>query len=230
MHKEFAPHQPISHITIHGDSGLCGGLHGRVKETHGIPSSSLCLVHAHIGLFDQILRICMVLHVDDDPHAGCDAVRLLSECKGLGYFFLDFERHHFSLRRRLWLDGTECLQKDYKFITPKSRNTVTFAYTGADPVCRLPKKLISNFMSQSVIEQLEVVQVQQHQGRMLTRTKRVQCGLPDPVHHESTIGKRSELIVKGQASNFLFVLLLLSCVTHQAHKRRFTETLYSRDA
>ncbi len=69
-------------------------------------------------------------------------------------------------------------------------------------------------MALGVVEQLEMVQVQKHQGAMLAGARRCRHALLEAIHQQAPIGQTCERVEKGQAPNLFFIMALLRDIAH----------------
>ena len=84
-----------------------------------------------------------------------------------------------------------------ELIAAESGDGVAFADTGQQAGGGLPQQQVTHVMTQGVIEQLELVQIQKQHSAKFTGTLRGQRALRQPIHQEPAVGQAGQYVLHG---------------------------------
>ena len=175
-------------------------LHDALAQVRGVeakagPSLALHVVHRGIGLFHQRPRVKRVGRIEADTDARRDeeipvvqTVRLL----GGGEKFC---RRHF---RACCIRNLG--QHHREFVSAHARHGVRFAHRAAQVLRHLLQELVAHVMAQAVVDELEAVEVEEHDGH--------RAAAPPPRHRERLLETVPEQNAVGQAGQAVVVRLV----------------------
>lgn len=100
------------------------GIHIGVAETVSVFAFFLCQIHCGIGLFDQVFYVLCIGGIQADTDAGCGMDFVTFKQKWMGECIKDFVCNNSSIERM-----ANFRKNNSKFVTTRSGNRITFAYT-----------------------------------------------------------------------------------------------------
>ena len=175
-------------------------VHGRTEKLEGIPPLRLGGVHRNVGVLHQRLDVGAVCRVK--THA--DAWR------GMQQPVLIRVRLP-QLMQKLAGDGRPCRhsgfntgEHDDELVTPEAGDDVAFSHRVLDPLRDLDQQCVASRMSKRVIDGLEAVQVDEHDGHFHAITVRGQQCLLKALIQAETVEQPGEVIMMRQTADVLF--------------------------
>ncbi len=110
------------------------------------------------------MGVGFVVGVDGDADAGRHEQLVALDGEGLGGGIKDFFRHD------LGMDGVFQLgQDDHELVAAESRHRIAFAQAFEQPSRGLAQQLVADGVAEAVVDLLELVEVDDHQGHHVLR-------------------------------------------------------------
>src|SRR6185503_11443997 len=167
------------------------GGHFLREEAECVPPAILRGVHRRIRVLDQGLRIIAVIRKDADPDAGCHGKRMAVKFERR----IQFARDSFRDERNVGVRINRS-KSNQKLISPKSRDGVLFARACAKPVRDLLQHLVPYGMTETIIDNLESVDIEIENTHSLAMTLGSDQGLGQAVFGQRPVrqtGQRIEI-------------------------------------
>ena len=119
-----------------------------------------------------------------------------------------FLRDQFGFYRRFGGPRLQPLQHQHKFVAAQAGHRVAGPHTGGDALGHQGQQPVTPFVTQGVVDALEVVQVQKQQGPVSAFAGTLGDGALQAVHQQAPVGQAGELVVERQALDLGFGPLL----------------------
>ena len=104
----------------------------------------------------------------------------------------------------------------HKLIAAQPRHGVATAQAARQARSHLLEQLITRRMAQAVVDELEVVQVDEHQRQVVAHARSTRYALRDAVVQQHPVGQAREQVVVGLALQLLLVVAPLGNILHRA--------------
>ncbi len=163
-----------------------------VEELGAMSALVLGAVHRGVGVADEGLRRLGSVSGAGDPDAGGDEDLVVGEQDGTRDLFEDSvgEAHH---RVRVVDVGAE----DRELVTAETGHGVARSQHATEAVADGHEELVAGFVSQAVVDDLEVVEVEEEHRDATGAARRAIHRLADPVHEERAVREAGEGVVDG---------------------------------
>ena len=181
-----------------------GGVHFGVKKAHGVAACFLGLVHGQVGVLHQVVGAGFVAYEQHHANAARALHGTARQGHGRGQGLQHFVRHAFGLGGGLVGLGAQAFQDDDELVPAQAGHGVSFAHGSHQALAHLFEQQVALFVAQAVVDQLEVVQVNEHQRPVQPRASATLQRVFQPVEQQAAVGQARERVVVGQVANFLF--------------------------
>src|ERR1035437_5589885 len=193
-----------------------GRSHLRFKETHGVASRCLGLVHSEFCAFQWLFDAFTLRAAEEgDADAGGAVMPVTFNVIGLPQHCEDFCSHYLRLRGSLLGDAAQITEQYNEFVAAEPRHRVTLAHAGCQSLGDLFEKRIALVMAQGVVDGLEVIQVNEQQCVLAPMAGSGSQGLFEPVHQQPAVGQAGQWVGEGQSLYLTLGLLALGDVHRQ---------------
>eukprot|EP01022_Parablepharisma_sp_SALTPOND_P027435 TRINITY_DN665_c0_g3_i1.p1 TRINITY_DN665_c0_g3~~TRINITY_DN665_c0_g3_i1.p1 ORF type:complete len:1952 (-),score=631.07 TRINITY_DN665_c0_g3_i1:246-6101(-) len=190
-----------------------GGLHGRVEEAQRIAAGFLGFIHGQVGLFHQLIHRGRAAQEDGRTDTGGGAVLDFVELIGRAQRDQDLLSYGAGLGGGFLLVLVEALQHHHEFVATDAGHGIVLTHVGHQPLGHLLEQHIAFFMADGVVQGLEVIQVDEQQGRTSLGAQREGDGLLEAVQQQGAIGQAGQGVEEGQfADAFLGQLAVADVV------------------
>ena len=194
-------------------------LHLRVEKAHCVAARVLGLVHREIGLLEQFADAARRLAEQRDADAAGTVVQVTWKHVRLAQRGQDPVADDACRGRRLqWLE-TGIFDQDHELVAAQPRHRVALGDARTQPLGHLLQQHVALLVPERVVEDLEVVQVNEHQGA-LARPLLVGQGKVQPVQQELAIRQLGERVVEGQVLDLLLCAFAFADVASDSHPVR----------
>ena len=136
------------------------GVHGRVEHPDPGPAGRLGRVHGHVGVAQEPLGVLVAASGQADPDAGPGQ----HLPPGHGHRGAQDGRHPLAQGDRLALVG-DLGDEHGELVAAEPGRQVARPQAAPEPLGHHPQDLVAGGVAEAVVDRLEVVQVQQEQGR-----------------------------------------------------------------
>ncbi|MNE67392.1 hypothetical protein D3C80_1629950 [compost metagenome] len=156
------------------------------------------MLHGHIGLTDQ----------RGDVPAGVGQQADTHRCADHQFMTVGTQRHP-QLFQQAGGDPHQArqvsvaIEQHAKLIARQTRHRIGLGHGIANATGHLFQQVVSLFMTQAVIEQLEAVQIDMQQGQAPPAQAHALAGLVQAQTKQRTVGKPRQLVVVGQVTQSL---------------------------
>jgi len=198
-------------------AGIEGGLHFGVKKAHGIAPRGLGLVHRLVGLLEHLAHA--VVRAIERCHA--DARR--------GVVLVPVQVKRFAQRCQHLVGqragsggGRRCIlaqvfEQHHEFIAAQPRHRVGELDAASQALGDLLQQQVALVVAQRVVEHLELVHVDEHQGAVATHRHTERHHLFEPVEQHQPVGQAGQRVVERQLVNGVSRDLALRDVPAHGH-------------
>ncbi len=107
-------------------------------------------------------------------------------------------------------------QQHHKFIATPARQHVRFTQIGAKNIAHVDQELISGFMAMQVVDLLEIVQVDEQQGKFRVCTARAPDFLIDSNVEMHPVGQTGQGIMHSHVADAFFLLVRFGYIAQHA--------------
>ena len=107
-----------------------------------------------------------------------------------------FVRHHLGLGGGLLWQAAQPVQQHDELVPTKTRHRVAFTGATEQAGADLLQHGVAGIVAQGVIELLEVVNVQKHQGAVVSGARRGEPHLIEAVHQQIAIGQMGQGVMQ----------------------------------
>ena len=161
--------QAGAQVLLQGHTLHHGRVHFRVEEAHGVAPRLLGLVHRQVGVLHQVLGARLVVgeqhHADAAGAAHFVAVQRHRRRQGAQHFLGDGLG---LLGRPPWLRA-QALEPHHELVATQACHGVVLAHRGHQAPPHFLQQQVALLVPQAVVDQLEVVQVDEHQRALALR-------------------------------------------------------------
>ena len=188
-------------------------VHGRLE--HAVAALALALgdVHGRVGVADQLVGVgggSGLGHRDAQAGADDDVV------------VVELERAGQRLEDPLGglgggLDVVDVLQQDRELVAAEAGGGVGGADAGRDPLGHLEQHPVAGGVAEAVVDGLEVVEVDEHDGHADALAQRPRHGVADALVEQRAVGQVGDRVVEGLVGELLLELLALGDVAAVEH-------------
>ncbi|EGF32081.1 hypothetical protein IMCC9480_2969 [Oxalobacteraceae bacterium IMCC9480] len=176
----------------------------RIEEAQRIAAGRLGLIHREVGAFQEFGGVVLVLaeerHADAWRAVMHMAIQVIRQVQRSQDFFAD----PFGLQGSG--DGllAEFFEQHDEFVATDARHGIAVAHAARQPTGDLLQQQIALVMAEAVIEQLEVVEVDEHQRALARATQAGRQRAPQTIHQQAPVRQFGERIKKCQVADFFF--------------------------
>ena len=148
------------------------------------------LVQRHVRVFEERCRILSILWIKRDADAAGDMEAMALNKKRIG----DGLEYLFANRRHV-VRLVNFPQHQYEFIAAMSGYGIAFPYAGAQPFRHVEEHPVSCGMTETVIDQFEVVEVEEQQCHTIITAVGLHHCLLQAILEQVAVGKSGECIM-----------------------------------
>ena len=172
-------------------------IHRRGKELIGVAADLLGPVHGEVCVFHQGAGIFAVVGNHGDPDTDGYPYLVLVQADTLAK----------PAQNRLGdaacsVGIADARKQHHKFVTTEPRHRIFFPDTALQPLSHLAQQFVTGVMAQGVVDSLEPVQVQEHQGGRLTTAPATAHHMVQSIPEQLPVCQPGQRIVEGQAMQF----------------------------
>ena len=179
-----------------------GGAHGRLEESIGPSPFLLGAVKRGVGMQEERLPVGGVLGAHGDPDADRDRRIGFRVLAGDPQALQDVLGNAAGQGR-----AGNCREDDGEFVAAQPRQRLAVVEHAQDPLGNELKRLVAGPVSEQVVDLLESIEVEEHDGeRPSHRQRHLDLLVQFPVEG-APIGQPGERVVKGKKAETLFRLL-----------------------
>ena len=118
--------------------------------------------------------------------------------------------------------GIDAGHDQHELVPTKAGQGIPAPHHGRQALRNPAQQLVAHAVPKGVVDPLEVIQIEKHQGDGGFITFRCRQQLFDPVMQQAAIGQPGERIKVGEVANFFLGQPLPGKVEHRTHRRRPT--------
>ncbi len=185
--------------------------HRTIEHLEAPASAALGLIHGGVGVAHEIGRQTVGIAGKHDPEARLGEMLARAERERQ----LEGPNHAFCDVRSRGLVGNLLEQHD-ELIAAKARDRVTRAQGALQPRRDPHQQLVAGAMAEAVVDELEVVDVQEHDGDLGVRPRQ---RVPEAVHEQHAVGQTGQGIVQRLVADVVFAGSLLQGVGKDVGER-----------
>jgi len=193
-----------------------GGLHGGVKKAQRIAPLDLGLVHGQVRTLKQFVHRLLRVPKQRDTDARRAVNLAFVHLKRFVQRCDDLLGNRFGLDGGLRLHAVQVLENQHKLITPEAGHGVHRPHTSLQALRHLNQQAVAPFVTERVVDGLEIVQVQKQQGSVALFARAQLGRLREPVQQQPAIGQPCELVIKREPLNLGLGLLALGDIACNA--------------
>lgn len=160
MQLEFFPRDGVPQFAFGRPLRMRDFQHCRVIDAEIIPAVGFGIIEREVGALQELLRLDAVFRRQRNPDAGADAGLMAVEIEGPANGVDDPQRE----RDRAFMLGRPSLLDDCKLVAAEARQHVGLANGGLQTPAHLDQQLIAGGMAKRVIDGLELVEIEHHDG------------------------------------------------------------------
>ena len=150
------------------------------------------MIHRDIGVLDHRFDVLAVIGVEADADAQGDVEPMATDEMGLGHGLDQLFGGEVSVLHRL-----DFGQQHHEFVAPLAADGIREPDAGLQAFGGRLQQLVAHRMPQRVVDVLEVVEVQIHQGDLLAMPLRERHRLRQPVRQQGTVRQAGQKVVLG---------------------------------
>ena len=165
MDAKFVPLQALAQVSFELGPGVDHGLHPRVEEADHVAARRFGLIHRQVCAFQQGVDVADVLVEQGHADAHGAMVLVVIELKRRLEAGLDFFGNRLGLANDVLRFAVQILQHDDELVAAVAGHRVACArHAGPQPQRNLLQQHVALVVAKRVVEALEVVEVDEHQG------------------------------------------------------------------
>ncbi len=108
-------------------------------------------------------------------------------------------------------------EQDHEFVPAEARHRVAFAHAGDEPPRHFDEQPVADFVAVGVVERLEVVEIEEHQGAMTAVAPQGRQQAAEAIPQQAPVGQLGKRIEEGELLDFLLQPPPLGNVVRQRH-------------
>ncbi len=195
VHLELLLAQPHAQIGADGSAGAHRGLHGGVEKTDGVAPLRLGLIHCQVGLFEQFTDLALQAVENRHANAWRGKVLVARELKWVAQHIEHFFGQCARLLKRRFAVEPQIIGHDDEFVTTQARDGVGLAHALRQALGHMLQQMVADVVTQRVVDDLEMIQVYEHQRTVLTRAGAVCEGFLQPVEQQLAIRQIGQSVI-----------------------------------
>ena len=212
MQAELVPGDGLAQLVFEIDQRLLGIFQCGIEQRVLVSSLSLGLIHGDIGIAQQGLGIATVQGRKGHANRGGGMNFLAVDIVGSLEQADDLACQYLGLRRVL-----QVLDDDGELVAAEPGDGVFLAQAVAQALGRLLQQLVAEKVPQRIVDQLEAVEIQQHDGGTAVAAGfQFQCVIEALVEHQA-VRQLGQHIVVGDVVETLFAVV--NALTHLVEGR-----------
>jgi hypothetical protein len=183
------------------------GVHVLRKELVVVAAVLLGVIHGRISIAQQGIDVSAVAGINGDAHARGGHQLMPVDVVGARHCI------EYLLRRNCDVTGIGHVRhQNDELVAAQATDGVAGAHAQPQPARHLLQQLIADAVTKRVVDRLEPVQIQEHDGHAGAVALRQGHRLRDPVGQQDAVGQVGERIVVSQMPHALLALLALGDV------------------
>ncbi len=171
-------------------------VHRRVEKAVAVFAGALGVVHRRVGIHQQFFGTLAVARVEGDTDAGGDLQVMV------GHPERACDQADLTCRQSQGIIGFGQLHQQHELITADPRQSVLAAQVFAQAQGHVPQQQIAHVVTKGVVDRLETIQVDEHQGEAAALLLHPVHGLVDTISQQYPVGQSGEGVVQGQLGQF----------------------------
>ncbi len=198
VHGQPAGRQRGRQVALQVQPALHLGLHGGLVEGDAVAAAGLGAVHGGVGLAQQVLRVLAALRQQRDADAGRAAVALAADLERGADGVPDLVGHRLRRQGGRLQRRRQLRQHDDKFVAADARHGVGLAHQRLQAFGHGPQQHVAGAVAAGVVDELEAVQVDEHDGAVAGRARAGGQQLVDAVDQQAPVGQARQHVIEGQ--------------------------------
>ena len=154
--------------------------------------------HRRVGVLQQGCRVSPILrknsHADRTGHMLVGTIDDKGRAQRIKHLLRDASATPLALK---------LVEQHNEFVSALPRNGIARAYRLAETSRHLAKQLIAGVVTQGVVDVLEVIDINKHDGKLVARSLSSDDGLRNPVLHQRAVWQAGQRVMKRQMLNVL---------------------------
>ncbi|MCY1398059.1 hypothetical protein D9M71_130850 [compost metagenome] len=173
------------------------GVHRPIEEAVAVLAGTLGVVHRGIGVHQQFVLVGTIAREHGDTDTGGNLQALLAHP--------EWPRDEIDLvGSDAWrIIGFRQLHQQHELIAAYARQRVLAMEIGAQAQAHFAQQLVAHMVAEGIVDRLEAIQVNKHQGETATAFGNLVHGLVDTVGQQYPVGQSGQGVMQGQLGQFL---------------------------
>ena len=199
---QLAPVQRVAEVRLELQPRQGVGVHAGVEQDVPPLAAGLGAIHGDVGIAEQALAVMLAGFGQGDAQAGGDDEFAPVQREGLCEAAGDRLRQGHGIRF-----GGEVLQQHHELVAAEPGHGVAGPDAAAQPLRRLDQQPVARVVTQAVVDELEIVEVEEEQPDPLLEPAAAHQGLGEPVLEQRAVRQPGQAVIEGLLHELLLEAL-----------------------